>query len=176
MVHSGAIRNDIFEVWAAEKKINQGHKMVHFGAIWNSVLEVGIAENILKSWTIDDTFWRYFKRCTWSLSWLERIKNKEAKWCILALFETMFCKLLVLKKWKQGGNAAFWHYSTCTVKGILEVETVENIFKEKTINYDWFCSKISVTFQFTAPESSSHLILLNGPASGVPNLGIRNTA
>jgi len=35
---------------------------------------------------------------------LEKIKSKDANWCILALFETMFCKLETLRKCLKQGS------------------------------------------------------------------------
>ena len=61
--------------------------MVHSDAIWNDVLEVGTAE---------------------------KIEIKDAKWCIRALFKTIFRKLEHLSIfWKQGRkmvhSAAIWN-------------------------------------------------------------------
>ena len=103
---------------------NQGRCMVHSDAIWNDVLEIGNAERILKartqhgaiwrylkqflgSWYCwenceskekNGAFWRYLKRCCGSWNCLEHFESKEAKWCILILFEMLFCKLELLRK------------------------------------------------------------------------------
>ena len=65
--------------------------------------EVGTAENILKPRTIYGALWRYLKRCSWRRNSWENFKSKDTKWCIMALFETIFRKLVLLRKlWKQG--------------------------------------------------------------------------
>jgi len=59
---------------------------------------------MLKAMTLNGAFWCYLKR--WFGSWnccLEHFESKEAKWCIVALFEKVFWKLeLPWKCWKQG--------------------------------------------------------------------------
>ena len=92
---------------------NVESKMVHSDAIRIFVLsEVGTAENILKSRTIYGAFWRYFKWCSWSWNCWEKIKSKDAKWWILALFKTILMKKIAEKMWKAWKlNDAFWRYS-----------------------------------------------------------------
>ena len=49
MVHSGALWNDVFEVWTAKELWKQVENAVHSVAIWIDVLEFGTAVNILKA-------------------------------------------------------------------------------------------------------------------------------
>ena len=56
--------------------------------------EVGTAQNCLKSWTIYGAFWRYLKRGLGSWNWLEKGTSKDAKCCILTLFEEYGAQLL----------------------------------------------------------------------------------
>jgi len=60
--------------------------------------EVGTVETILKARKLNGAFWRYLKRCFGSWNCLENFETKEAKWYILALFETVFWKLELLRK------------------------------------------------------------------------------
>jgi len=53
----------------------------------------------LKARKLNGAFWRYLKRCFGSWNCLEIIESKEAKWCILALFETVFWKLELLRNY-----------------------------------------------------------------------------
>ena len=81
----------------------QGQYIVHPDAIRLFFSEVGTAENFLKSKTIYGIFCRYLKLCSWSWNCWENFKSKDAKWCILVLFETIFRKFELLRKfWKQG--------------------------------------------------------------------------
>ena len=76
--------------------------------IWNNVLEVGPNENILRARCILALTVTIFWNC-----W----ENKNDEWCIVALFQTMFWKYELLRRfWKQGTlNAAFWHFSRTMV-------------------------------------------------------------
>ena len=57
----------------------------------------------LKPWTIYCALWSYLKRCFGSLNCWGNFKSKDAKWCILTLFEFSFRKLELLRTfWKQG--------------------------------------------------------------------------
>jgi len=78
------------------------------------------------------TYWAVFE--TMFLRWncWEKIESKKAKWRILALFETIFRKLELLRKfWKQrekmGHSDALWN-------SVLEVETAEKKLKARKLN------------------------------------------
>ena len=71
-------------------------EMVHSDAIWNDVLEVVTAYKKMKARKLNGTFWHYLKRRCGSCNCLEHVESNEAKWCILALFETVFSKLFQL--------------------------------------------------------------------------------
>ena len=72
--------------------------MVHSDAICNGVLEVGSAQKMLKPRKLNGALWRYLKRCFGSQNCIENVETKEAKWCIMALFETVFLKLELHRK------------------------------------------------------------------------------
>ena len=48
---------------------------------------------MLKAMTLNGALWRYLKRCFGSWNCLENVESKEAKWCVLTLFEMLFWKL-----------------------------------------------------------------------------------
>ena len=65
-----------------------------------SAVKVGTAEKMLKSRT--HTFWRYLKRCFGIWNFGETFENKDANWWFLAVFETIFLKLELLRTfWKR---------------------------------------------------------------------------
>ena len=72
---------------------NQGRYMVLSGGIWIDGLDDGTAWKTLKARTQNGAFWRYLKRCFGSWNCWEKCESKEAKWCILVLFEAVFWKL-----------------------------------------------------------------------------------
>jgi len=62
-------------------------------------LEVGTAKKLLKARKLNGAFWCYLKRCFGSWNCIENfVERKRAKWCILALFEKLFWKLELLRK------------------------------------------------------------------------------
>ena len=79
MVHSGTIWIDVLEIGTAEKIWIQGHLMVQSDAILNSR-------------TLNGVFWRTcnLKRYYGNWNCWENFKSKDAKRCILTLFEIMF--------------------------------------------------------------------------------------
>jgi len=77
MEQSDAIWNYVLEVGTPANILNDRRIMMHF--------EVGTAEKMLKARTLNCAFWRNLKRCFGSVE-----KNKDAKRCIVTLFETMF--------------------------------------------------------------------------------------
>jgi len=64
----------------------------HYLKHW-PLIKVGTAEKVLKARKQNGAFWRYLKRCFGSWNCWEKCESKEAKWCILAIFETVFWKL-----------------------------------------------------------------------------------
>ena len=82
---------------SGQSQKKQGRKIVHSGAICNNVFEVWNDEKILKAWTQNSAFWRYLKLYFGSWNCWENVESKEAKWCILTLFETMFWKFEMLR-------------------------------------------------------------------------------
>ena len=72
--------------------------MVHSDAICNVVLEVRTAQKMLKPRKLNGALWRYLKRYFGSYNCIENVETKEAKWCILVLFETVFWKLELHRK------------------------------------------------------------------------------
>jgi len=66
-------------------------------------LAVGTVEKMLKARTIDGAYWRYLERFSRSWNGCDNLKSKQGKWCILALFKTIFWNMELLRKnWKQG--------------------------------------------------------------------------
>jgi len=61
-------------------------------------LEVENDEKMLKARTIDSASWRYKIIFFWSWNSWELFKIKDDIWYILSLFETMFVKLELLRK------------------------------------------------------------------------------
>ena len=98
MVHSGALWNDVFLKFKLWRKLwKQGENLLHLMLFETMFWNLELVSKFWNYGTIDGAFWHYFKRSSWSLSCRENFKSKEAKWCTLALFETMFCKLEMLK-------------------------------------------------------------------------------
>ena len=101
--------NIVFGSWNTWEQFElNDDNMVHSGAIWNDVLKVGTTEIFFKARTQNDALWCYLKRFIWRWNCWEKIKSKDAKWCILMLFETMFLKLELLGNLKsRTQNGAF---------------------------------------------------------------------
>ena len=102
---SEAIRNFFLsEIGTVERRFRkQLLYMVHSDVIWNDIRKVGTAEDILEARTQNGALWRFLKQCLRSRNCLENFKSKDAKWCMLVLFETMFLKLEMLRFFlKQG--------------------------------------------------------------------------
>ena len=72
--------------------------MVHSDTIRNDVLDVGTDETILKAKTQNGALCLYLKRFLGSWNTWEHFEIKDDVWCILTLFEMMFLKLEMLRK------------------------------------------------------------------------------
>ena len=83
--------------------------MVHSDAIWNDVLEVGTAG---------------------------KIEIKDAKWCIRALFKTMFRKLEHLSiLWKQGRKMV--HFAAIWNNFYRKLELLKKLWKQGKQGSRW---------------------------------------
>ena len=71
---------------------------MHTNAIDSMHSEVGTAEIPFKTRLLNGAFCRNMKRSFGSWNCWENFEIKEAKRCILTLFETMFCKLELRRK------------------------------------------------------------------------------
>ena len=133
--------------------------MVHSDTILNDVLDVSAAEKKLKARRRNSVFWRSLKRCFVSWNCLKKAKSKEAKCCILTLFEELLGELVnveicwSLKKTSMSYKQSMWMHIL-----VLFIHSHINIYTKLVYAYFIQISQINktntCTWTYIIPETS----------------------